>query len=137
MNHNPRLVDSLHGIHATTGSSIVMENLANQSCEACRSDSPSVEGDQIDQLLRQIPDWNLRRDNGINKLVRRYSFKDFAQALAFTNRIGGLAESERHHPDLLTTWGGIEVTWWTHKIKGLHVNDVVMAAKSDREFNRQ
>jgi len=95
-----------------------------------------VAENQIEALLRQIPEWEVRADDGVNKLVRTFAFRNFADALVFTNRIGELAESESHHPDLLTRWGSVKVTWWTHKIKGLHVNDFVMAAKSDRVFNQ-
>ena len=64
------------------------------------------------------------------RLRRVFSFDDFAQALEFTNRVGALAEEEGHHPALLTEWGRTTVTWWTHKIRGLHRNDFVMAAKT-------
>jgi 4a-hydroxytetrahydrobiopterin dehydratase len=69
---------------------------------------------------------------GIKRLERTFKFKDFAQALAFTNKVGELAESEGHHPAILTEWGKVTVAWWTHKIKGLHQNDFAMAAKTDR-----
>jgi len=67
----------------------------------------------------------------IKRLTRNYDFKNFAEAIAFTNRVGDLAESEAHHPALLTEWGRVTVSWWTHKIRGLHVNDFIMAAKTD------
>ena len=66
-----------------------------------------------------------------NQLTREFKFRDFAQALAFTDRVGALAEEEDHHPAILTEWGKVTVAWWTHKIRGLHRNDFVMAAKSD------
>ena len=72
--------------------------------------------------------------DGIRRLRRAFSFDDFAQALAFTNKIGELAEAEAHHPAVLTEWGSTTVTWWTHKIDGLHRNDFVMAAKTDQLF---
>ncbi|MEP0825876.1 MAG: 4a-hydroxytetrahydrobiopterin dehydratase, partial [Nitrososphaera sp.] len=62
---------------------------------------------------------------------KSFAFKDFAEALAFTNRVGAIAEQEGHHPDILTEWGKVTVSWWTHKIKGLHKNDFIMAAKTD------
>jgi 4a-hydroxytetrahydrobiopterin dehydratase len=64
-------------------------------------------------------------------LEKVYAFPDFAKALAFTNRVGELAESENHHPAILTEWGRVTITWWTHKIKGLHRNDFIMAARTD------
>jgi 4a-hydroxytetrahydrobiopterin dehydratase len=76
----------------------------------------------------------LERDH-VKKLERVFHFKNFVQALAFTNKIGELAESEGHHPAMLTEWGRVGVAWWTHKIGGLHKNDFVMAAKTDHIFN--
>jgi 4a-hydroxytetrahydrobiopterin dehydratase len=69
--------------------------------------------------------------NGIKRLEKSFKFKDFAEALAFTNKVGKMAEKEGHHPDILTEWGKVTVSWWTHKINGLHKNDFVMAAKTD------
>ena len=86
---------------------------------------------EIDELSPQIPDWELVEIDGIKRLRRVFPFDDFAQALAFTQRVGELAEREGHHPALLTEWGRTTVSWWTHKIKGLHRNDFVMAAKTD------
>ena len=63
-----------------------------------------------------------------------FSVDDFAQALEFTNKVGELAEEEGHHPALLTEWGRTTVTWWTHKIRGLHRNDFIMAAKTDELY---
>ena len=70
--------------------------------------------------------------DGIKRLERVFKFKDFAEALAFTNKVGQIAEEEGHHPSILTEWGRVTVTWWTHKIKGLHRNDFIMATKTDR-----
>jgi 4a-hydroxytetrahydrobiopterin dehydratase len=72
---------------------------------------------------------------GIKRLERTFKFKNFVQALAFTNKVGELAEAEGHHPAILTEWGKVTVTWWTHKIRGLHRNDFVMAAKTDRLYS--
>ena len=80
----------------------------------------------------QIPDWQIVERDGIRRLERVFRLKDFAQALAFTNKVGAIAEAEGHHPALLTQWGSVTVTWWTHKIRGLHRNDFIMAAKTDR-----
>jgi len=68
---------------------------------------------------------------GVRRLERAFTFSDFAAALAFTNRVGAAAEAEGHHPALLTEWGRVTVTWWTHAIRGLHRNDFVMAAKTE------
>jgi 4a-hydroxytetrahydrobiopterin dehydratase len=83
------------------------------------------------ELKRQIPDWQLVERDGISRLERTFEFPTFTDALAFTNRVGALAEEEGHHPALLTEWGRVTVSWWTHKIRGLHRNDFIMAAKTD------
>jgi 4a-hydroxytetrahydrobiopterin dehydratase len=69
------------------------------------------------------------------QLERVYKFKNFKQAIAFTNKVGDMAEDEGHHPGLLTEWGKVTVTWWSHSIKGLHKNDFICAAKTDDVFN--
>lgn len=108
-----------------------MSDLSEKKCEACRADAPRVTQTQIDELKRQIPEWGLIEVDGVKRLTRTYSFKNFAQALEFTNKVGSIAEEEGHHPAILTEWGRVTVTWWTHKIKGLHMNDFVMSAKTD------
>ncbi len=105
--------------------------LVAERCVACRRDAPRLSPDELDALRPQIPDWQLVEHDGVPRLERVFRFPDFAQALAFTLRVGELAEAEGHHPALLTEWGRVTVTWWTRKIRGLHRNDVVMAAKTD------
>jgi 4a-hydroxytetrahydrobiopterin dehydratase len=107
------------------------EPLAHEKCVACRRDAPTVTDFEIAELQPQIPEWDLIEEDGIKRLRRVFAFGDFAQALAFTDRVGAIAEEEGHHPALLTEWGRTTVTWWTHKIRGLHRNDFVMAAKTD------
>ena len=111
------------------------ENLSKQKCVACRKDAPHVTNAEMVEFLPQIPEWRLIERSGIRQLERVYSFQIFADALAFTNRVGALAEKENHHPAILTEWGRVTVTWWTHKIKGLHKNDFIMAAKTDQEYD--
>ena len=108
--------------------------LNQEKCEACRADAPKVSDEELAELIRAIPDWNIEVRDGIMQLEKTFSFKNFQQALAFTNQVGDLAESEGHHPALLTEWGKTTVTWWSHKIKGLHRNDFIMSAKTDRLF---
>lgn len=110
--------------------------LATRHCEACRPGAPTVPPEEIPRLLEQIPDWELvEREDG-PRLRRTFTFPDFRTALAFTTEIGTLAEEEDHHPTILLRWGKVTVTWWTHAIKGLHKNDFIMAAKSDRAYGR-
>lgn len=108
-----------------------MSTLASGKCAPCRGDSPRAAEAEIEELKPQIPDWKLVDREGIQRLERAFPFKDFAEALTFTNRVGALAEVEGHHPAILTEWGRVTVTLWTHKIHGLHRNDFIMAAKVD------
>jgi len=108
-----------------------MRTLSAEGCVACRRDSPQVTEAEIPELRREVPDWHLVERDGIARLERVFDFPTFAAALVFTNGVGALAEEEGHHPTLVTEWGRVTVTWWTHKIRGLHRNDFVMAAKTD------
>ena len=111
-----------------------MAELTTLSCVACSGDSPLASPEEIETLRLQVPDWDTLSSEGIGKLVRVFHFNDFTQALEFTNSVGNLAEQENHHPAILTEWGRVTVTWWTHKIGGLHHNDFVAAAKTDQLF---
>ncbi len=97
-------------------------------------DAPPVTDADIAELHPQVPDWKLIEDDGVRKLIREFRFPNFAQALAFTNAVGHLAEEEGHHPRIVTEWGRVEVSWWTHKIRDLHRNDFICAAKTDAAF---
>jgi 4a-hydroxytetrahydrobiopterin dehydratase len=92
---------------------------------------------EIETLKREIPDWSLLEREGIARLERVFPFANFADALAFTNRVGALAEEAGHHPALTTEWGRVTVAWWTHTIRGLHRNDFIMAAKTDALYSPQ
>ena len=108
-----------------------MSTLSGERCVACRRDSPQVTEAEIAELRREIPDWHIVERDGIRRLERLFQVPSFADALALTNRVGALAEEQGHHPALLTEWGRVTVTWWTHKIRALHRNDFIMAAKTD------
>ena len=108
-----------------------MDAITKGKCTACRRDSARVTELEMKELKPQIPEWVLVGDGGIQKLQRVYTVKDFVAALRFTNRVGALAEEEGHHPAILTEWGRVTVTLWTHKISSLHRNDFIMAAKID------
>jgi 4a-hydroxytetrahydrobiopterin dehydratase len=108
-----------------------MDTLKNERCTACRPDSLPVTPEEIQELQPQVPDWRLVERDSILRLERIFRFSNFAEALSFTNRVGDLAEAEGHHPAILTEWGQVTVTLWTHAIRGLHRNDFVMAAKID------
>lgn len=108
-----------------------MENLVAERCVACDRDAPRLSEEELTALRPQIPDWKLVEVDGVPRLERVFKRSNFAEALELTNRIGALAEAQKHHPAILTEWGKVTVWWWTHKIRGLHRNDVVMAAKTD------
>lgn len=113
-----------------------MIELAKMTCEACRRGAPTVTESERAELLPQVPEWEVVTRDGEDRLERVFTFPDFATALAFTNRVGEIAESEGHHPALLTEWGRVTVTWWTHKIGGLHRNDFIMAARTDELLSK-
>lgn len=108
-----------------------MSELSQAHCEACRAGAPRVEGEEQQRLLAELEDWLIVEKHGIPQLLKAFSFPDFAEALDFTKKVGRLAEAEGHHPAILTEWGKVTVRWWTHKIKGLHRNDFICAAKTD------
>ena len=112
-----------------------MAELAGMRCEVCRVGAPTVTDEERIEYQRQVPEWQIVEEDGINRLRRSFKFANFAEALAFTDRVGALAEAQGHHPSILTEWGRVTVAWWTHKIKGLHRNDFVMAAKTDQLYS--
>jgi 4a-hydroxytetrahydrobiopterin dehydratase len=107
-----------------------MSKLSEMKCTACRGDEPTLTDDDIAELRPQVPEWQVVEREDIKRLERVFKFGNFAQALAFTNKVGERAEEEGHHPALLTEWGKVTVSWWTHKIGGLHQNDFIMAART-------
>jgi 4a-hydroxytetrahydrobiopterin dehydratase len=108
-----------------------MEQLTEQKCQACRVGAPAVTPEEIKDLYPQVPEWKIITEHNISKLDRLFQFKNFKDAIAFTDAVGAAAEEEGHHPRLTTEWGRVAVTWWTHKIRNLHKNDFIMAAKTD------
>jgi 4a-hydroxytetrahydrobiopterin dehydratase len=116
------------------------KSLAAMKCEACRKGAPTITDSESAKLILQIPAWRIVEQEQIKRLERVFRFQNFAEALAFSNQVGALAEQEDHHPAILVEWGKVTVTWWTHKIRGLHRNDFIMAAKTDllyHEFQSQ
>ena len=109
-----------------------MSNLHMGKCVACKSSEPNLTESEIAELHPQVPEWHVRELDGVKRLERLFSFRNFSDALAFTNEVGVIAEAEGHHPLIVTEWGKVTVDWWTHKINGLHRNDFIMAAKTDR-----
>lgn len=108
-----------------------MTELREMKCVACRGGEPKLTESEILELQPQVAEWQVKEVNGMKRLERVFKFKNFAQALEFTNKIGAIAEQEDHHPLIITEYGRVTVDWWTHAIGGLHKNDFIMAAKSD------
>lgn len=108
-----------------------MADLRNQNCEACKAGAPTLTQQELTEAQAQLPEWRVEEVAGVSRFVRLFAFKDFAAALAFAVKVGDLAEAHAHHPKLVVEWGKVEVCWWTHKIHGIHMNDAVMAAKTD------
>jgi 4a-hydroxytetrahydrobiopterin dehydratase len=108
--------------------------LTGERCTACRKDSPRVTDAELAELKPFIPDWELNEVEGELRLERTFRFKTYAEALAFTQRVGEAAEAEGHHPVIVTEARRVRVIWWTHAIGWLHRNDLIMAAKTDQIF---
>ena len=108
-----------------------MNDLSSQSCEACQIDAPKVLQDQIQILLSEINGWVLIEEP-INKIQKIFSFKSYKDSVDFSNKVASLADDEDHHPQIVLEWGKVTVIWWSHKIEGLHKNDFICAAKTDK-----
>ena len=106
-----------------------MPDLASKTCVPCKGDVPPLQGQELETLAKEVPNWQIINGHHIR---RAFTFPDFRQALAFVNKVGELAEQQGHHPDILLSWGKAEITTWTHKINGLTESDFVLAAKIDR-----
>lgn len=111
-----------------------MSELATKTCVPCRGGVPPLKGRELAEIHRQLPEWAHWKVVNEQHISRTYAFPDFKQALDFVNRVGALAEEQGHHPDILLSWGKVEITLWTHKINGLTESDFIMAAKIDRLF---
>jgi len=108
-----------------------MNELSQLDCVPCRGGEPTLTEAEITELHPQVPEWQIKEVDGMKRLERVFKFKNFAQALEFTNKVGAIAEKEDHHPLIILEWGRVTVQWRTHAVKGLHKNDFIMAAKTD------
>ena len=106
--------------------------LAAKHCKPCRGGVPPLRGAELEKLSSQLPDWKVVAEHHI---MKTFVFPDFKTALAFVNRAGAIAEAEGHHPDLLLTWGRVDVKTYTHKIDGLTESDFILAARIDQAFS--
>jgi 4a-hydroxytetrahydrobiopterin dehydratase len=117
---------------AEIGAGAMTKALAEKSCVPCRGGVPPLTREEALRLHQQAPEWSLLDD--AHRIERKFAFRNFLAALGFVDKIGALAESEDHHPDISFGWGYATVSLHTHKIKGLHENDFIMATKIDRIF---
>ena len=111
-----------------------MSGLTQATCVPCRGGVPPLTFEELRPLLAEVPEWHVREVNGVKRLERTFAFADFKESVAFANRVAELAEAEQHHPDLHISWGKLRVEVWTHKIRGLHRNDFILAAKTDQLY---
>ena len=107
------------------------EELESLKCVPCRGGIPPLAVNRIEELAKLVPGWKYKK-NGIDKIKKRFKFKDFSEAMWFVNKVADLAEQEDHHPDIHISWNRVTFILWTHVIKGLHENDFILAAKIDR-----
>ncbi|MDB3951807.1 4a-hydroxytetrahydrobiopterin dehydratase [Gammaproteobacteria bacterium] len=108
-----------------------MNDLASSDCEACRIDAHKVLDDEANILLKEIDDWDLINE-GVKQLKKTFSFSNYRDSVDFTIKVADMADKEDHHPEITLEWGKVTVVWWSHKIQGLHKNDFICAAKTDR-----
>jgi 4a-hydroxytetrahydrobiopterin dehydratase len=111
-----------------------MEDLVNGKCEACQRGAPQATFEEINKYIKVIPEWEIIQEGRIDKLKRSFKTKDYFETIKIVNAIAEIANSEDHHPILLVEFNLVTVWWWTHKIEGLHHNDLIMAAKTDEIF---
>ena len=109
-------------------------NSSQSTCEACRADANDLLEEEIQEWLPQIPSWTVCEEENIKRLVCSFAFLTYEDSVKFTNEVAKLAEKEDHHPEIFLEWGKVTVTWWSHKIKGLHNNDFICASKTDDLF---
>ena len=113
-----------------------MTNYSEKICEACQPDADPATSEEIIEFLSNNSDWSLIQSDDTKKIERIYKFKNFRDALEFTNLVGEVAESEGHHPEIITEWGSVLVRWWSHKIRNIHLNDLILAARCDQRFEK-
>lgn len=110
-----------------------MQKLANRKCMACSKDHSLIKPSEYPKFLEELDHWSIKKGK-INKLAKVFIFHDYSSTTSFANGIIKIAEQEDHHPKIILEWGKVGVYWWTHKIKGLHINDFICAARVDRLF---
>ena len=112
-----------------------MTQLHEKVCIACLPDAEPASADEIQEFIGNS-DWRLIEDDGVPQISRKYVFDNFEQALAFTNMVAEIAEEEGHHPKIITEWGSVSVLWWSHKIKNIHINDLILVSITDLQTQK-
>lgn len=112
-----------------------MTPLVDRNC-VHRDPSEGLNSQEITSYRAEVPDWEMVEIEKIGQIQRSFKFKNFAKALAFTNRVGEISEKQDHHPSIVTEWGRVQISWWTHTVKGLSENDFIMAAKTNALFSQ-
>lgn len=111
-----------------------MKPLSKSNCEACNADAKVLSAIEIKTLLVEVEGWELITEDNIQKLKRTFNTGNYAKSMTFTNAVASLAEESDHHPLLIVEYGRVTVIWWSHKIKGLHLNDFIMASRTSDAF---
>ncbi|NTV02055.1 MAG: 4a-hydroxytetrahydrobiopterin dehydratase [Chlorobiaceae bacterium] len=109
-----------------------MTNLETRHCVPCSGAATPLGDEEISMHRATVPGWDVVELDGVKRLKKAFAFAGFTEAMEFALKVGRLAEAEGHHPAILVEWGRATVSWWTHAIGGLHLNDFIMAAKTDR-----
>lgn len=114
-----------------------MTELWGYNCTATPASAANLSSEQIGELCKQVPKWSVSNRDGILKLEATFELANFVEAMAFANSITEIAEQNDHHPALLIQYGSVKVSWWSHSIGGLHHNDFVLAAKTDKAYTNR
>jgi 4a-hydroxytetrahydrobiopterin dehydratase len=112
-----------------------MTQLSDLQCKATAADAGLLSAEQIAELLPQIPGWTTSNPGQILQLEKTFSFNSFVAAMDFANQLSLIAEANDHHPALLIQYGSVTVNWWSHSIRGLHLNDFILAAKTNKAYS--
>ncbi len=108
--------------------------MENKKCKSCSIDAEKITEEELQYMMSSLTEWKVSNEDGIKKVQRTFTFKNFVQALNFSNQVGELAEKHNHHPAILTEWGKVTVTWWSHGIGGLTLKDLDLAGGCDKIF---
>lgn len=106
-------------------------DLKTAQCQPCHNDAPPLTASEYPEYLKDLQGWEIATVDGVDRLVKTYTFRKYPDCLSFAMAVGTAAEDVGHHPDMELVWGKVKVSWWTHNIRGLHLNDFIMAARTD------